>query len=135
MAKGMQAIQGKLDPERMSDMSTKNKVRSYTLQGITVVEMSQGFSRDSAQGLVSAYREISDRAENKFIFRVDQETYFNSESIKILLDIMVDARNKGIEVAITGLSDHFEKIFRMVGIDKLAIFYKTIGGALDHLKR
>jgi len=116
-------------------MTKKKKVRTYILNELPIVEISGDFSRESAQELVSAYGEITDKNIHKMILRLNEETYFNSESIKTLIDIMVDAKNKGIEVGITGLSDHFDKIFRMVGIDKLAVFYKTLGGALDAMKR
>ncbi len=115
-------------------MGKKEKVRTDILKGITVVTVGGHFSRESSPALASAYQEIRDKGEKKMILRVDPETYFNSESIKILIDIMIDARNQGIEVGITGLSDHFDKIFHMVGIDKLATFYPTIGGALDGMK-
>ncbi|MGD8369051.1 MAG: STAS domain-containing protein [Desulfobacterales bacterium] len=110
------------------------KVRTGKQNGITVVTVGGHFSRESAPAIMAAYRELIDSGEKKMILRVAPETYFNSESIKILIDIMIDARNQGIQVGIAGLSDHFKKIFQMVGIGKLATFYQTIGGALDCMK-
>jgi anti-anti-sigma factor len=117
-----------------NQMSKKAKVRTDKLKGITIMDVRGYVNRDTAPALRDAYEEIQAGEEKKLLLRLDEETYFNSEAIKTLIDILADARNKGIIVGITGLSDHFEKIFRMVGVTALATVYNTVKGALNALE-
>ena len=115
-------------------MSKKGTVRTDKLKGITIVDVRGYVTKESGPALRDAYEEIQREKEKKLLLRLDEETYFNSEAIKALIDILADAKKNGILVGITGLSDHFEKIFRMVGVSKLATVYKTVKGALNALE-
>ena len=49
-----------------------------------------------------------------------------SGGIAILIQLLADAHRKKKRIGITGVSDHFQKIFRMVGITKFAEIYPTV---------
>ena len=59
-----------------------------------------------------------------------ETTYINSGGIAVLIQLLVKAKQKNQQVGITGISDHFKKIFQMVGITKFAKIYESIEDAV-----
>jgi anti-anti-sigma factor len=54
------------------------------------------------------------------------DCYFNSGGIAFLIGITVESKKKGQTVSITGLSDHFKKIFKMVGLTRYVDIYDSV---------
>ncbi len=50
-----------------------------------------------------------------------------------LSQLLIRARKESQTVGIVGLSDHFKKIFDMVGIAKVARIYDTFEAALEDM--
>ena len=48
----------------------------------------------------------------------------------ILLNLVIDSRRRGCKVYLTGMSDHFRKIFGLVGLTK----YAAIVGSVAEIK-
>jgi anti-anti-sigma regulatory factor len=82
-----------------------------------------------------AFGSFNPEADRSILLRFDKDTYVNSEGIKTIIDLLVEARKKGQKVGITGISSHFEKIFRMVGITKLSHLYRSTEEAEEQLPR
>ncbi|MEX1327779.1 MAG: hypothetical protein AB1Z29_13320 [Desulfobacterales bacterium] len=51
----------------------------------------------------------------------------------MLIQILAQTRQKQQQIGITGISEHFKKIFNMVGITKFAEIYNTEEVALETL--
>jgi anti-anti-sigma regulatory factor len=88
---------------------------------------------DAGPAIEDAYRIIDHERAKKILMRFDEDTYFNSEGIKSILLILAEARKNDQQVGITGLSEHFKKIFNMVGITKLAKIFEGEDKALRGL--
>ena len=56
--------------------------------------------------------------------------YINSGGIAVLIQLLVQARQNNQKIGLTGLSDHFKKIFQMVGITKFSKIYDSVNEAL-----
>jgi len=56
--------------------------------------------------------------------------YINSGGIAVLIQLLGQARQSNQKIGLTGLSDHFKKIFRMVGVTKFARIYDSVDEAL-----
>jgi len=56
--------------------------------------------------------------------------YINSGGIAVLIQLLGQAKQNNQKIGVTGLSDHFKKIFRMVGITKFAQIYDSVNEAL-----
>jgi anti-anti-sigma regulatory factor len=50
--------------------------------------------------------------------------------IALLIQILAETKRSNQQTGIAGLSDHFKKIFGMVGITKFAKIYNTLDDAL-----
>ncbi len=82
-------------------------------------------SVDSGPAIKDAYDVIDHERAKKILLRVDKDTYFNSGGLIAIFQILIEAKRNHQKIAITGLSQHFEKVFRMVGISRLASIYET----------
>jgi anti-anti-sigma factor len=64
------------------------------------------------------------------LLQFDPVTYINSGGIAVLIQLLARAKQLKLAVGITGLSDHFKKIFQMVGITRFAKVYDSVEEAL-----
>ena len=107
---------------------------SIVREGALVVFDIRGYvSMDAGPAIEEAYEIIDSETVKSVLLRFDEETYFNSEGIKSILEILVEAMKNGQKVGITGLSKHFKKIFSMVGVSKLATIFESEKDALESL--
>jgi anti-anti-sigma regulatory factor len=49
----------------------------------------------------------------------------------LLIQILAETKKNNQQAGITGLSDHFKKIFNMVGITKFAKIFDSVDAALE----
>jgi anti-anti-sigma regulatory factor len=100
---------------------------------LTIFDIRGYVSMDAGPAIEEAYEVIDPETVKNILLRFDEETYFNSEGIKSILEVLVDAMRNGQTVGITGLSKHFKKIFGMVGVTKLATVFDNENDALKAL--
>jgi anti-anti-sigma factor len=67
------------------------------------------------------------------VFNFRENDYINSAGIAILIGVVTEARKHDQKLIMTGLSSHFQKIFRMVGLTQYADLYPTVDEALSAL--
>jgi anti-anti-sigma factor len=77
-----------------------------------------------------AYRGMTREGTRKILFRFSTESYINSGGIAVLIGIAAESRKSGQTIRITGLSEHFRKIFHMVGLTKYTAIFATEEEAL-----
>ncbi len=83
--------------------------------------------------LNDAYKDANDQGAQKILLKFDKDAYINSGGIAVLIQILANTKRNNQQISITGLSDHFKKIFHMVGITKFAKIYDTVENALEVL--
>ena len=103
------------------------------LGDLTLFDIRGYVSMDSGPAIKDAYDVIDHERAKKILLRVDEDTYFNSGGLIAIFQILVEAKRKHQQIAITGLSKHFEKVFRMVGISRLASIFETADDVLEGL--
>ena len=80
-----------------------------------------------------AYKNATSEGTSKILLRFYEDAYINSGGIAVLIQVLAETKQNNQQVAITGLSKHFQKIFNMVGITKFAKIYNSEGEALEGL--
>lgn len=89
-----------------------------------------GFSESS---LNEAYKNAIEQGANRILFKFEQNAYINSGGIAIIIQLLAESRKNNQKIGITGISDHFKKIFGLVGITKFAKIYNTVDEGLSSL--
>jgi anti-anti-sigma factor len=85
------------------------------------------FSEPSLNG---AYNSAKESGPSKIILKFEEAAYINSGGIAVLIQVLAQTKRNNQKIGITGLSDHFKKVFSMVGITKFATIYPSLQDAL-----
>ena len=106
-------------------LEKKNDITLFNIEG-DVTAQSESFFNE-------AYQQANSRDARKIVFRFKEDAYINSGGIAVLIQILAQTYRNKQHTSITGLSEHFKKIFNMVGITKFAAIYPTLDDALKAL--
>ena len=111
-------------------MQNKNEI-TLEKQGSVVIFNIQGdITSFSEPFLNAAYAGANAQGARKILLNVQDGTYINSGGIAVLIQILAQTKKNNQQISITGLSDHFKKIFTMVGITKFADIHNTVERAV-----
>lgn len=102
-----------------------------TMKGNTAVLYIKGdITAISGEPLVAEYKSNNVTDAEKVVLDFDKNCYINSGGLAYLIDIASDGRKRGRRICVTGLSDHFQKIFKMVGLTRCVDIFPTTEEAL-----
>ncbi len=115
-------------------MSDELQVSVRSFDEATVIDLIGNVTGNAEEVINQAYQGISSDGERNIVFNFRHKDYINSAGIAILIGIVTEARKRDQKLLMTGLSAHFQKIFRMVGLTKYADLHPSVNEALDALK-
>ena len=107
-------------------MKQEIEIRLETLEEVTLFDIKGDMTVLAEPFLEEAYKNANAQGTSKILLKFDQDAYINSGGIAVLIQLLAETRRNNQQIAITGLSDHFKKIFTMVGITKFASIYNTL---------
>jgi len=116
-------------------MSEEIQVTIRFEKGATIIDLAGDVTTFAEEAIDKAYQTASSDGAHNIIFNFRQNDYINSAGIAILIGIVTEARKRDQRLLMTGLSNHFQKIFRMVGLTQYADLYPTLEEALDALEK
>ena len=119
--------------KRVSDMAQQNEIKLSQKDGVIIMEIQGDITVFSEPFLKEAYQSANDLKAVNVMLVFDSSAYINSGGIAILIQLLAEARKRKQQVGITGLSEHFKKIFNMVGITRFARIYQTLEEGLNGL--
>ena len=115
-------------------MDEKNETRIERQNDISILHIQGDITAHSEPHINEAYKKLNDQGPTQTILiQFEADAYINSGGIAVLIQILAQTRKNNQQIGITGLSEHFKKIFRMVGITKFAKIYDDLGEALQSL--
>jgi anti-anti-sigma factor len=112
-------------------MSKEISVSTALKGDVHVISIGGDVTAVTGEQIEEAYRQADGEGTKKVLLFFDGENYINSGGIAILIGIAAESRQKAQTIRMTGLSDHFQKIFSMVGLTKYAAIYPSEKDALD----
>lgn len=106
--------------ERIDLAKSKEDQVSVKARGNAALIQFRGSMTSSSESeLMKGFEEAIALGKDKIVLQFDQNASINGAGISILTQILVDSGKKGYRVIITGLPEHFKKVFRIVGITNL----------------
>ncbi len=114
-------------------MQPANEILLEQLGDITLLDIRGDVTILSEPFLHEAYVDANNRNAVKILFKFEEAAYINSGGISLLIQLLAQTRQNDQQIGIIGLSDHFSKIFNMVGITKFAKIYNTREEALENM--
>jgi len=114
-------------------MQQENEIKLEQQGDVTIMDIKGDITAFSDPFLNNAYQEANDQGARKIILKSSKEAYINSGGIALLIQLLAQTKRNNQRVVIAGISEHFKKIFNMVGITKFAPIYDTQEAALQDL--
>ena len=114
-------------------MQEVNEIKLETKDAITIMDIQGDVTAFSEPFLNDAYQNASSQGAVKILLKFDSNAYINSGGIAVLIQVLAQTRKNDQVIGITGISEHFKKIFHMVGITKFAQIYDSLDDALAQM--
>ena len=112
-------------------MQEVNEIKLETQDAVTIMDIKGDVTAFSEPFLNEAYQNANSQGASKILLKFDSNAYINSGGIAVLIQVLAQTQKNRQVIGITGISDHFKKIFQMVGITKFAKIYNTLDDALE----
>lgn len=112
-------------------MQQQTEIALETIGDVSLFDIKGDVTALSEPFLDEAYKKALDQGISKILLQFKEDAYINSGGIALLIQILAETKKNNQQAGITGLSDHFKKIFNMVGITKFAEIFDTVEAALE----
>jgi anti-anti-sigma factor len=99
-------------------MANSTKVERRVENDIGIMDIEGEVTSFSEKIMQDAYDRFTKDDLKKIALNFERVSYINSAGMAIVISILTQSRKKGQTLRAWGLSDHFQKIFDMVGITK-----------------
>ena len=100
---------------------------------ITVISITGDITIDSKKLISDAYQSDIVEKSSKILLKFDKNCYIDSDGRATLIDILAEGCRKGQKVNVCGLSNHFQKIFDLVGLTNYILVFSSEKDALTDL--
>ena len=117
----------------MGDMQQRIEIKLETVKGVLLFNIHGDVTAFSKPYLREAYEDAKKQGASNILFKFEPTVYINSAGIESLLDLFIEMKQKNQQIGITGVSEHFKKIFKMVGISSLVGIYPSVDAAVESL--
>jgi anti-anti-sigma factor len=107
-------------------------VQTRTQDNIAIIDLIGDVTTFAEEKINSAYQEVTNQGMRHILLNFRQNDYINSAGIAILIGIVTEVNRHNQKLAFSGLSQHFQKIFRMVGLAQYAEIYQDEQEALQN---
>ena len=114
-------------------MQEVNEIKLETHAAVTVMNIQGDITAFSEPFLNDAYQNANAQGAGKILLKFDTNAYINSGGIAVLIQVLAQTQKNNQAIGITGISDHFKKIFHMVGITKFAKIYDSLEDSLKQM--
>ena len=93
---------------------------------VTLFDIHGDLTLSSEPFLSKAFQNGNGHDYARILLKIEKDAYINSGGIAVLIRFLAQRHSDSQIVGLTGVSDHFRKIFRMVGITKFADIYDNV---------
>lgn len=114
-------------------MAQELRVHPRERDVVTVLDLQGDVTMFAEAELTRAYRVAIEAGARALDLNFQRAEYINSAGIAIIISLLTEARAAGVTLVISGLSSHYQKIFRMVGLNQYAEIYDTEDAAVEAL--
>jgi anti-anti-sigma factor len=120
--------------EKKGGPSTMNRDLEISIRRngtVSILDIKGDFTATTGGLVEEAYQQVTKEGVKKILLAFAGDNYINSAGIAVLISITADSRDKEQTIRITGLSDHFYKIFDMVGLTRYVTIFPSEEAALE----
>lgn len=115
-------------------MNKDIKVSTSCEDDVAFIDITGDVTAVTGEVIKDAYDNDNVSNSSRILLRFAKDCYINSGGLAFLIDIASEGRKKEQKIAATGLSDHFQKIFHMVGLTRCISVHASEEDALKEFK-
>jgi len=115
-------------------MPDKLELRVRRQNSLAIIQFSGDVTTFAEDVVQNAYREVSREGGRNVALDFSVCNYINSAGIAVIIGMVTEVRRQGRRVLVFGLSSHYQKIFRMVGLADYVEICATEDEALRRVK-
>ena len=97
-------------------MSETIKVHVRKKESVAIIDMQGDVTSFADETINALVKSTADEGFRKIVFNFTDVSYINSSGIAILIGIVTGPAHKDVAFRVYGLTPHFKKIFRMIGL-------------------
>lgn len=87
---------------------------------LAIIDLKGDVTIFAEDAISKAYREASAKSPKRIALNFARSEYINSAGIAVIINVVTEARKNYGDTFIVGLTPHFQKIFKMVGLAQYA---------------
>lgn len=106
---------------------------SKTGQAVAALRFEGDIVSTSKDAVLGSYHSLSKETVKLMLLDFSKVDYINSSGIELIIQMLIEASKSGQKVSTFGLSQHFTKVFTMVGITKYSQIFPNEVDALAAL--
>lgn len=112
-------------------MSQDIEVSTRKRGEVAIINIKGDLTAVTGESVEEAYQRISTDGAKKILLFFDKECYINSGGIAILIGMVSESIERDQVIRVAGLSEHFQKIFGMVGLTRYTAIFDSEETALE----
>jgi len=120
-------------PEEYVMLEDELSVSTRERDGVAIIDLVGDVTTFAEEKINNAYAQVTNQGARYILMNFRQNDYINSAGIAILIGIVTEVNRSNQKLAVSGLSQHFQKIFRMVGLAQYAEIYQDEDEAIQAL--
>ena len=106
--------------ERLNVAKSLGSIAQYRKEDdIGVIKIRGNVNAGAEEPLMAAYGQVCVENVGKILLSFNENTSINGAGIAVLIQLLSQSKKKQQKVAISGISENFQEIFKMVGITRL----------------
>jgi anti-anti-sigma factor len=126
----------KIEDENKEVIEVLNEaIKIKEMKDIAVISIMTDFTTAIEKVMDDAYRDLSQKDFKKILIEFHKEKHITSGGIAVLIGLLSKSQQKGQQICLTGLSEHFTKTFNMVGINHYTTIYPSPELALQEMSQ
>lgn len=111
-------------------MQKNTEVATRIQDAVGIIEITGEVTSFSEKILDETYDELAGDKVKKVCLSFENVTYINSAGMAIIIGILTRSRNRKQKLCCWGLTEHYQKIFEMVGLTKYMPHFEDEQAAL-----
>jgi anti-anti-sigma factor len=115
-------------------MPEKLEARVRRINNLAIVQLSGDVTTFAEDIVQNAYQEATRDGRHNVAIDFSACEYINSAGIAAIIGVVTEARRQGRRMLVYGLSQHYQKIFRMVGLADYVEMCATEAEVLQRVK-
>ncbi|HPC43596.1 MAG TPA: STAS domain-containing protein [Candidatus Latescibacteria bacterium] len=114
-----------------TDEVKRNGVATRVAGDVAILDILGDLTAQTREEVEAAYQHATESGAKKLLLTFAKDAYINSGGIAIIINVAIAGRKHGQKIRIVEPSEHFQKIFAMVGLKQYVEIYASESEALS----